>query len=90
MNLLSELINLIFILVLQGKIINEEAFYSWLGEFLQTSGKSYQRDIRTENGTGNLTFLITVIITRYIIRALIGQSAVGYCASKPIEKSRVF
>ena len=23
-------------------------------------------------------------------RALIGQSAVGYCASKPTEKSRVF
>ena len=23
-------------------------------------------------------------------RALIGQSAVGYCAGKPMEKSRVF
>ena len=24
------------------------------------------------------------------VRALIGQSAMGYCASKPMEKSRVF
>ena len=24
------------------------------------------------------------------VRALIGQSAVGYCAGKPTEKSRVF
>ena len=24
------------------------------------------------------------------VRALIGQSAVGYCADKPTEKSRVF
>ena len=27
---------------------------------------------------------------RITVRALIGQSAVGYCAGKPTEKSRVF
>jgi len=50
----------------ERKITNEEVFYSWLGEFLQTSGMSYRRDIRTENGTGNLPFVITA--TRITLR----------------------
>ena len=56
-----------FTIFLQGKITNEKAFYSWLNEFLQTSGMSYRRDIRTENGTGILPFVITVIVTYYTI-----------------------
>lgn len=43
----------------ERKITDETAFYSWLDEFLKTSGMSYRKDVRTENGTGNLPFLIT-------------------------------
>ena len=60
-------LSLFFILLLQGKITNEEKFYTWLGEFLRTSGMSYQKDIRTENGTGNLPFLIMVRVTQFSI-----------------------
>nr|XP_058943206.1 NPC1-like intracellular cholesterol transporter 1 [Pocillopora verrucosa] len=40
------------------RITNETCFYPWLGEFLRTSGLSYQSDIRTENGTGQLPLQI--------------------------------
>ncbi|KAL9950578.1 hypothetical protein ACROYT_G043094 [Oculina patagonica] len=43
----------------QRKITNETWFYLWLSEFLQTSGMSYQRNIRIENGTGHHPFQIT-------------------------------
>ena len=55
---------------LKGKITDETAFYSWLDEFLKTSGMSYRKDVRTENGTGNLPFLITVIVAHYIMKTI--------------------
>ena len=37
-----------------------------------------------------LWVIVTLYNNQINVRALIGQSAVGYCAGKPTEKSRVF
>ena len=54
---------------------------------LNRGGKNSVRNLRY----GPRTRLVRGIYNNQInARAMIGQSAVGYCASKPTEKSRVF
>ena len=40
--------------------------------------------------TKNIRFYIIAYNNQFNVPALIGQSAMGYCAGKPTEKSRVF
>ena len=42
------------------------------------------------HNTKTLVFIQFLYNNQINARALIGQSAVGYCAGKPAEKSRVF